>query len=728
MPRRRASLALAATLVAAFFTLAGTASAGNFLASGHDYDLHCTFGSAQCHYLKTAIQFVRAGAPDPTKPVLVLDKGSLEMFNSINGQFGPGSAVLMDPASPAFASAPITTSLYSAVAIASDSTCGGCDLNESAGTVDSDAINKRAADLKTFFNAGGGLAYAAGAGRGDGSGTDEVYYKSVPIGIGGAPVFGPFKLTDVGRKLGFHDSANNDPAGTTDNDINCCATHNSFNEPPAGGALQVAERDSTGLPETLVAVGKIGDGGFVSGASINDVSHNEGNSGTTPFTFTVTLDSASTKTVTIDFTTQDGTAKAGSDYTAKSGTLTFAPGEKTKTITVDVHGDTTTEPNETFSVKLSNAKNATIGDDTGQGTIVNDDVSAIADLSIGKSGPASARNGVNYSYSLSVSNGGPGAATGVVVTDKLPAGVNFVSASPGCTNSSGTVTCTVGVLAKGASKTLTITVQPQTQGSKTNTASVKGDQSDPNTANNSSSATTQVGPGLPASLALAPKTATNPVDATHCVTATVKDRFGAVIPNEPVDFKVAGAVNTTGSRTTNSGGQAQFCYTGPAFPGSDTITATARNGSKPSDTAGKTWAFPSAGDCAIKAEGKIDAANGGNARVKIDIKDEDRKPKDALDYDDHVRGGLDVSGKKGNYDVFCSADFTQATIFAKVPRDPDGRLVWVRIDVIDGGKKGPDKYRIRSQDGYDSGQQLLTHGKITVRPSHHSHGSHHGSH
>src|SRR4051794_20737755 len=143
MPRRRPSFALFATLLGGFFALTGSAFAGNFLASGHDYDLHCQFGGAQCHYLKVAIQFVRSGAPDPTKPVLVLDTGSLEMFNSITGQFGPSSAVLMDPSSPGFATAPINTSLYSAVAIASDQTCGGCDLNI-LGTNDSDAINARA--------------------------------------------------------------------------------------------------------------------------------------------------------------------------------------------------------------------------------------------------------------------------------------------------------------------------------------------------------------------------------------------------------------------------------------------------------------------------------------------------------------------------------------------------------------------------------------------------------
>jgi hypothetical protein len=105
------------------------------------------------------------------------------------------------------------------------------------------------------------------------------------------------------------------------------------------------------------------------------VSHNEGDSGTTDFTFTVTLDRADpTNPVTIDYSTADGTAVQPGDYASTSGTLTFPPNTTTQTITVHVNGDTTPEPNETFLVNLSNASaNAAISDPQGQGTIQNDD-------------------------------------------------------------------------------------------------------------------------------------------------------------------------------------------------------------------------------------------------------------------------------------------------------------------------------------------------------------------
>src|SRR6184192_2429001 len=96
--------------------------------------------------------------------------------------------------------------------------------------------------------------------------------------------------------------------------------------------------------------------------SIGDATVVEGSSGTVAATFQVGLSAPVPQTVTVDYATADGTATAPSDYTAKSGTLTFAPGETTKNVTVLVNGDLLPESDETFSVNLSNAGNATIAD------------------------------------------------------------------------------------------------------------------------------------------------------------------------------------------------------------------------------------------------------------------------------------------------------------------------------------------------------------------------------
>src|SRR5262249_41974027 len=118
-------------------------------------------------------------------------------------------------------------------------------------------------------------------------------------------------------------------------------------------------------------------------------------------------------------------------------------------------------------------------------------VTGSADLSITKTAPATAGAGQEFTYTLSGHNGGPSDATGVTVTDTLPNSVTFVSASTGCTNASGTVACTVGNLANGANATATVVVTaPNNAATLTNTATVAGSPTDPNTANNTSSATT----------------------------------------------------------------------------------------------------------------------------------------------------------------------------------------------------------------------------------------------
>jgi hypothetical protein len=107
--------------------------------------------------------------------------------------------------------------------------------------------------------------------------------------------------------------------------------------------------------------------------SIDDVSRVEGNAGTTSFVFNVNLSAAAIAPITVHYATANDTAQAGQDYVAASGTLTFARGDTTKTITVLVNGDRLGEPNETFFVNLDSSTNATINDGQGVGNIVDDE-------------------------------------------------------------------------------------------------------------------------------------------------------------------------------------------------------------------------------------------------------------------------------------------------------------------------------------------------------------------
>jgi hypothetical protein len=108
--------------------------------------------------------------------------------------------------------------------------------------------------------------------------------------------------------------------------------------------------------------------------NISDVAITEGQSGTTNAIFTVTLSEAATQTVTVDFRTLDLSAHAAdNDYVPTSGTLTFAAGQLSATISVPVNGDTLGEARERFLVELSNALNANIEDHQGTGVIRDDD-------------------------------------------------------------------------------------------------------------------------------------------------------------------------------------------------------------------------------------------------------------------------------------------------------------------------------------------------------------------
>jgi hypothetical protein len=108
--------------------------------------------------------------------------------------------------------------------------------------------------------------------------------------------------------------------------------------------------------------------------AVSDVTIQEGNSGKKSMVFTVTLTGSTDAPITVQYATQDVTAKAGSDYKAASGTLVFNPGgPSTQTVSVAVNGDKNKEVNELFYLRLANANGAVIADAVGRGIIVDDD-------------------------------------------------------------------------------------------------------------------------------------------------------------------------------------------------------------------------------------------------------------------------------------------------------------------------------------------------------------------
>jgi uncharacterized repeat protein (TIGR01451 family) len=171
-----------------------------------------------------------------------------------------------------------------------------------------------------------------------------------------------------------------------------------------------------------------------------------------------------------------------------------------------------------------------------------------ADLSISKSdSPDPIFAGRELTYTLTVSNGGPADATGVTVTDTLPPGVTFNSASASqgsCSQAGGTVTCNLGGLGSGAPPaTVTIKVTPQTAGTITNTASVSGNEEDPAPGNNTDTETTTV--SAAADLAVTKTDAPDPAQVGQDLVYTI-----VVTNNGP---QAASGVTATDSLPKNAG-------------------------------------------------------------------------------------------------------------------------------------------------------------------------------
>ena len=170
--------------------------------------------------------------------------------------------------------------------------------------------------------------------------------------------------------------------------------------------LTLATPNNATLGTTVTATGTItnDDALIVPTITIAPVvaSQSEG-SGTTSFDFTVKLSQAIDQPITMVYDTADNTAKAGSDYVALTNrTLTFAPGEISKLISVDVMGDSVYELDETFKVNLSNPSGATLATSSATGTIANDDsVPFLIFNGVGQAEGNTGTTGLDFNFSLS---------------------------------------------------------------------------------------------------------------------------------------------------------------------------------------------------------------------------------------------------------------------------------------------------------------------------------------
>lgn len=240
-------------------------------------------------------------------------------------------------------------------------------------------------------------------------------------------------------------------------------------------------------------------------------------------------------------------------------------------------------------------------------------------------------------------------------------------------------------------------------------------------------------------LALTPKQSQNPVDTDHTVNALVKDQFNNAMQGQDVTFVVTGASGTIiEKKTTDRTGTATLTYHGPAFPGTDTITACVERDNQPgcsatdqpSDVATKEWILPvSTPNCAVDLNketggGQIIARNGdkfsfgGNA--KVGPQGEANGEQQARDH-----GPVEPFTFHGNViAVICEAANPttgtpgRATIFA-TSTNAGSVTALARIDVTDAGEsgRGSDTYRFRLATNYDTGEQPLKSGNIQIHKS-----------
>jgi hypothetical protein len=229
--------ALLAGVAAVALVGAGAANAGNIVLTGHDNDFHRSTDAIAA--LTAEFSFIRARAPDSTLPILLLDNtathgGTGELVTAATTILGAAGFVNVEPSAVAATDFDLTK--YSAFAVASVTSCGGCDNTPA----DIAAITAQSAAIRAFLDAGGGILGLAGA-------NDPAAYAYVPKSAsnpGGSPPSSGFVQTADGALLGI-------PA------VNGDTTHNFFDEPGTAGlsaAYVVTERLTdpvTGTPETV---------------------------------------------------------------------------------------------------------------------------------------------------------------------------------------------------------------------------------------------------------------------------------------------------------------------------------------------------------------------------------------------------------------------------------------------------------------------------------------------
>ncbi|MBY6306648.1 hypothetical protein CRV15_35080 (plasmid) [Streptomyces clavuligerus] len=219
-------------------------------------------------------------------------------------------------------------------------------------------------------------------------------------------------------------------------------------------------------------------------------------------------------------------------------------------------------------------------------------VTAAVDLAVAKTGPATVTAGGEVSYTITVTNNGPSASTGWTLTDPIPAGLqNAATTTPGCSVSTGTLTCAGGALAVGDSVTVSLTGTAAANATRiVNTATVEGNDPDPDPDNNESTTTTTVTPSVDLAVTkTGPATVTAGGEVSYTITVTnngPSDSTGWTL-TDPIPAglqeaatatpgcSVSGGTLTCAGDTLAVGDSVTISLTGTAAPNATRIVNTA---------------------------------------------------------------------------------------------------------------------------------------------------------
>ena len=295
---------------------------------------------------------------------------------------------------------------------------------------------------------------------------------TVAYAFGGTATGGTDYATISGGTLTF-------AAGTTTQTIAVSVTGDTTYEPDETVVVTLSSPSGAGLA-TATGTGTIANDD--PGLSIDSPTVTEGNSGSVNLVFTVTLAPSSSSQVTVSYASSDGTtngATAGTDYTAVSGTLTFAANDTSETITVSVTGDTAVEPDETVIVTLSSASGADIATASGTGTIRDDDTPSfsIDSPSVAEGGTGDTRS-LTFTVTLSPAPAAPATVSYVSsdgTANGATAGTDYTAVSGTLTFAAGAATQTIAVPVTGdadiePNETVAVTLSNASAGTRIATA------------------------------------------------------------------------------------------------------------------------------------------------------------------------------------------------------------------------------------------------------------------